>query len=92
MATAPVLETSTKPKGCINLINASNFSADPVNSKTKDWFELSITLARKISATLNDSTLLSPLAFTLTRTNSLFTKAPSLFKSTTFLTGTILSN
>jgi hypothetical protein len=36
MATAPVLETSTKPNGCINLINASNFSADPVNSKTKD--------------------------------------------------------
>ena len=51
------------------MIKASNFSAEPVSSKIKDCPELSITLARNISATLKDSTLRSPLALTLTNIN-----------------------
>ena len=60
-------------------MNASNLSAEPVNSNTNDWFELSITLALNMSATLNDSTLRSPLALTFTKSNAVFKNDASFF-------------
>ena len=70
MATTPVRDTSTSPKGSIRLMKAFNFSVDPVISKTKLSVVESTTRARKISARRRLSMRRSPVELTLMSANS----------------------
>src|SRR6266550_4474072 len=88
IATVPVRDTSTRPKGSISVMKALSFSLDPVISNTKLSVVESTTRARKISARRNDSIRASPLPATLISAISRSTEGPSSVKSCTLCTGT----